>query len=106
MVSSSQIRNSLARYIFGEIAFLAFEDWIVRNTWNIHSSGSTAAEALTFDIEDALSEFSSGRFDECQLRQELSRILHAENKVVEVDLPIPGYSFRSAPARVLVLASV
>lgn len=75
-----------------------FEDWFVRNTWNIHLSGSVAAESVTFAVEESLSEYSSRHIDERELRQELSRILHAETSIVEVDVPRPAYTFRSAPA--------
>ncbi|MGA7287097.1 MAG: hypothetical protein WBX02_03305, partial [Terriglobales bacterium] len=106
MVSSSQIRNALAKYLFGDMSFVAFEDWIVQNTWNVHSSGSSAAESLTFDIEDALSEFSSGRFNENELRAELSQILHAENKVAQISYaPKVVWSVRSVPM-ILVAASL
>ena len=98
MVSSSQIRAYLSMLLYDQINLEAFEDWFVRNTWNVHLSGSIAAESLTFAIEESLSEFSSRHIDEQRLRQELDRILHAENKIVEVDVPHPVYSFRSSPA--------
>ena len=98
MVSSSQIRAELAMFLCGHFKLDIFEDWFIRNTWNIHLSGSTAAEALTFAIEESLSEYSSGHIDERELRQELALILHAENKVAEVDVRQPAYVFKSAPA--------
>jgi hypothetical protein len=97
MVSSSQIRAYLAMLLDDSIDLQTFEDWFVRNTWNIHLSGSVAAESVTFAIEESLSEYSSRHIDEQRLRQELSQILHAENKVVEVDAPRPVYSFKFAP---------
>jgi len=98
MISGSQIRNFLSMFLDRSIDLEAFEDWFVQNTWNIHLSGSVAAESLTFAIEESLSEYSSRHIDEQRLRKELSQILHAENKVVEVDALQPGYVFRSAPA--------
>src|SRR5580704_18177933 len=97
MVSSSQIKEWLSKFLDGQISLDAFEDWFVQNTWNIHLSGSIATESLTFAVEESLSEYSSRHINERQLRQELAAILHAENKVVEVDLPRPMYSFKSAP---------
>lgn len=98
MVSSSQIRAKLAMFLYGHINLEMFEDWFVQNTWNIHLTGSIASESLTFAIEESLSEYSSRHIDERELHQELSLILHAENKIVEVDIPQPVFSFKSAPA--------
>ena len=97
MVSSSQIRSRLAMFLCGNIDLDLFEDWLVQNTWNIHLSGSTAAEALTFAIEELLSDFSSRRLDEKSLRFELSQVLRAETKSVEIaDAPQIVWSFRSS----------
>jgi hypothetical protein len=98
MVSSSQIRACLSLFLDQRIGLEAFEEWFVRNTWNIHLTGSVAAESLTFAIEESLSEYSTRHINEMVLRQELSRVLHAENKVVVVDLPQPDYSSSSSPA--------
>jgi len=84
-------------FLYANMSFEVFENWFVQNTWNIHLSGSIATESLTFAVEESLSEYSSRHINERQLRQELAAILHAENKVVEVDLPRPMYSFKSAP---------
>jgi hypothetical protein len=99
MVSSSQIRNRLALFLSREIDLDSFEDWFVQNTWNIHLSGSTAAEALTFAIEEALSEYSSGNLDKKMLWDELLQVLRAETKSVEIaDVPQVVWSFKpSAP---------
>lgn len=84
MVSSSQIRAQLARFLNRDMDLDAFEDWFIQNTWNIHQSGSVASESLTFDIQESLSEFSSNHLAEDELRKELSGILHAGNKNVEI----------------------
>lgn len=99
MVSSSQIREHLAHFLYGQIGLDAFEDWFVQNTWNIHQSGSVAAEQLTFAIEESLSEHSSRHIGERELRSELSQILGAQNSVVEiVDAPRIVFVRSSAPA--------
>src|SRR2546426_6238901 len=59
MVSASDIRNQISHFVSRRIHLDAFEDWIVRETWNIHKSGSDAAEILTFAVEESLSEYSS-----------------------------------------------
>lgn len=99
MISSSQIRGQLACFLDKRIDLDAFEDWFVQNTWNVHQSGSVAAEQLTFAVEEALSEYSNLLIDEAILRKELSEILGAENKVVLIyDQPQIVYAFRSAPS--------
>jgi|SRR5580704_1466823 hypothetical protein len=100
MVSSSQIKEWLSKFLDGQISLDAFEDWFVQNTWNIHLSGSVAAESLTFAVEESLSEYSSQHISDQILREELSQILGAENRVVNiVDAPQFVYSFRySAPS--------
>lgn len=82
MVSSSQIKEQLARFLDGQISLDAFEDWFVQNTWNVHLSDSVAAENLTFAVEESLSEYSSQHINEQELRRELSDLIHRENKVL------------------------
>ena len=80
MVSSSQIREQLEMFLDGRIDLDAFEDWFVQNTWNIHLSGDHSAEALTFAIEESLSEYSSHHLTEQELRLELQSLAGREKK--------------------------
>jgi hypothetical protein len=111
MVSSSQIRNRLAMFLDGLIDLDAFEDWFVQSTWDIHLSGSKAAETLTFAVEESLSEYSSGHLNEQQLRNELYDIVHRDthNIVMNFDALMPQVlvsEFGSAsPATVVVLSA-
>src|SRR4029077_3741920 len=79
MVSSSQIRDSISLLLAGRIDLDAFEDWFVLNTWNIHLSGSASAEALTFAVEESLSEYSSEHISLVQFLQELNGLVHRDN---------------------------
>jgi len=100
MVSSSQIKERLSRFLAGQIGLDDFEDWFVSNTWNIHLSGSIAAEDLTFAVEESLSEYSSKHISEKELRIELGDLIQRENKVVvysNVFVPVWKNQF-SAPA--------
>ena len=99
MVSSSQIRAKLALLLDHQIGLEEFEEWFARNTWNIHQSGSVAAEQITFAIEESLSEYSSRHINEADLRAEFSVILGAENNAVTIkDQPQLVYTFRAAPS--------
>ncbi|MBZ5696784.1 MAG: hypothetical protein LAN36_15670 [Acidobacteriia bacterium] len=89
------------------VDFDSFEDWFVRNTWNVHLSGSSAAVELTFAIEEALSEYSSGNLSEARLRNTLSQLIHAENQAVSVltDAPYGQLFLEGQGNSALVLAS-
>ena len=83
MVNSSLIREQITRFLDREIDLDAFEDWIVRHTWNIHQRGDEAAQRLTFAVEESLSEYSSNHVSEEQLRTELSSLLVRERQLAE-----------------------
>jgi len=84
MVSASQIKNELAFYLAGILSLEGFEDWFVLQTWNVSNSGSKAAEVVTFEIEEKLSEYSSRYISEKKLREELGKILRSETKSVKI----------------------
>ena len=84
MVSASQIKNELAFYLAGVLSLDNFEDWFVLQSWNVSKSGSKAAEIVTVEIEQQLSEYSSGYISEEKLREELSKILISETKIVNI----------------------
>jgi hypothetical protein len=84
MVSSSQIRERLAMFQDNRINLESFEDWFVRNTWNIHQTGSESAASLTFAVEESLFEYSSGHISLEELHSELEALLEAENIIVNV----------------------
>ena len=91
-------------FLNGEINLESFEDWFAQNTWNIHQSGSVAAEAVTFAIEESLAEYSSGHISESELREEFSRILEAETTVATIieSAPEEQIYFRGSAPSVLV----
>jgi len=90
MVSASQIRNELSFALAGILSLDDFEDWLIENTWSIHNTGSKAAEALTFAIEGAFSEYTSERISEKQLREELSKVVFSETATVEINDALPN----------------
>lgn len=110
MVSSSQIRERIAQFLDGQIDLENFEDWIIQNTWNIHLSGSVAAESLTFAIEESLSEYSSNHINESELRGELLDILDSGNIFVQIADPPhaahPRKVYRFMGSSPLVFASI
>jgi len=75
MISDSQIREQAKKFLDQEIDLDTLEDWMVRNTWNIHQTGNEAAEQITFAIEESLAEHSSNHISDQQLREELRRLI-------------------------------
>jgi hypothetical protein len=99
MVSASEIRGQIAEFLANRIDLDSFEDWVVQHTWNVHQSGSVAAEDVTFAVEEALSEYSNSQIGQRQLRSVLGQILSAENKVVTViEHPQFSYIVKSSPS--------
>ena len=103
MVSSSEIRDRIAKLLGARIDLGSFEDWLVQNTWNIHQSGSQAAESLTFEIEELLSEHSDEHISEQQLLNQLSTILYGETQTIYYLDPSPARFSTKALARVSVV---
>lgn len=84
MVSASQIREKIVDFLSAEIHLDDFEDWIVQNTWNVHQSGSLAAEDLTFSVEEALSEYSRSVLEYHELTKALENLVGEENHSIDV----------------------
>ena len=82
MVSSSEIRGRLAEYLDREVGLREFEDWLVPNTWNIHLSGSKAAEILSSSIEERISAYLNHYISESRLREELSALAYHDTKLM------------------------
>ncbi len=72
MARVNEIREQLANYLAGELSRPEFEDWLVKNSWNIHQAPEAVdAKSLVHSIELRLAEFSSGHLTEEGLRKEL-----------------------------------
>ncbi len=71
MISESQIRERLGRYLQRGLSLDQFEDWIAEQSWNMHKDSSEEAQGLAAAIELRLVEHSSGHLDEEALRDDL-----------------------------------
>jgi|SRR6185436_1745912 len=74
MINESQIRQHIASFLAGKESLADFEDWLARNSWNMHKDSEQNAQDLVSDIELRLSEFSSGHLSEDELKQELASL--------------------------------
>ena len=68
------IRRHLTRYLAGDTSLDAFIDWFVGVAWTIEESGGPEARELTYAIELALAEASSGLLTPQELRAELEAL--------------------------------
>jgi hypothetical protein len=97
LVSSSQIREQIARYVDRKITLDRFYSWFIQNTWDIHKSGSVAAESLTFSIADIFSDYAGSRLSAKELRNMLLQLLEADNRHIEItDVRYDIWAFKSA----------
>ena len=71
MIAESEIRQRLARYLARETSLDQFEDWLVKQSWNMHRDSEEAAQKLVSAVELRLAEHSSGHLDEPALREQL-----------------------------------
>jgi hypothetical protein len=71
MVSTSEIREQLDRYLFGDISLREFEDWFVPATWDAHKAKDPEVDNLADEIEMALSEYTDGQLSSDVLRSRL-----------------------------------
>jgi hypothetical protein len=75
------IRQHLVDYLAGQISLDDFTSWLVGATWNVASTESAGAAELTYSVELALAEHSSGLLSDEELRAEL-RALSQDVKLV------------------------
>jgi hypothetical protein len=82
MISESQIREKLGRYLRRDLSLDQFEDWIAQQSWNMHRDSSDPAQRLASAIELRLAEHSSGHLEEDALREDLRQF--ANPSVVQI----------------------
>ena len=75
MVSESQIFRQIERLLVNRISLDAFEDWLVRSSWNMHLDSGSKAQSLVWKIELSLAEYSSEHVDVKELLAELKNLV-------------------------------
>ncbi len=66
-----EIRNCLISYLVGEISLDSFQDWFLPATWDVHESGDSSAEDLTYAIQHSLAEYTNDHLTDAELRSRL-----------------------------------
>lgn len=86
MIAEIEIRNKLVSFLNNEIDSDAFEDWLISNSWNMHTDSAGAAQKLASAIELRLAEYSGGHCDYKSLHAELAPY------VTDMDIVMPSNS--------------
>ena len=81
MISQSDVRKKLIAYLKDSISLADFEDWLVSESWNMHTDSDQVAIDLVDDIELALSEYSNKYLTLQELNKRLWR---AASQVVTI----------------------
>jgi len=87
MLESLELSERLADCSQGELPLGSFEDWFVRNSWNVHQSQDEHLIDVAFEIEELLSAESDARIDSAVLLrrfEELSFLLRASTLSVKI----------------------
>jgi hypothetical protein len=84
MGSVQEVREELTKFLAHAQTLDALNEWLGRNTWNIHRE-SSAVRDLVGAIELRLAEFSSGHWDEKELREHLAALLPNREFTISFD---------------------
>lgn len=74
MLSELQLREQLAKFMSGEVSRDDFEDWFVRESWNIHKSPDLGAQRLVNAMELLFAENNSEHLSDDALLKELKTL--------------------------------
>lgn len=105
MIEVLKIREQLKALIENRIALDDFEDWIVGESWSMHSDSDAVAQSLVSAIELRLAEFSSGHLPADKLLMEFQSLVsgfHVINVRLNADPPLQksGASISLVPYQV------
>jgi hypothetical protein len=89
MIEADQIREKLRQLLMESISLDAFDEWIARETWNMHLDSAPEAINLAGKVELLLAEFDGGYLSNQKLFERLGSLI-----AFQPDL----YSANSQPA--------
>jgi hypothetical protein len=78
MASVQEVREELTKFLAHAQTLDALNEWLGRNTWNIHRESSLVRD-LVGAIELRLAEFSNGHCNQEELREYLAALLTNEH---------------------------
>ncbi len=72
-----EIRDHLLDYLKSAATLDQFKDWLISATWDSGDDSESTAMQLTYEIQLALADQSTGITTESELRDVLSDLVHA-----------------------------
>jgi hypothetical protein len=85
MLQTEQVRDEIIGFLAGKISLRDLDDWIAKNSWNMHKDSPRSAQKLVSEIELRLAEYSAGHLPLDLLRAELARFV--SDYTIEPDEP-------------------
>ena len=70
-----EIRDHLLDYVSGAATLDQFKDWLISVTWDMPEDADTAARELSYEIQLALGDQSSGFTTESEMREALADLI-------------------------------
>jgi hypothetical protein len=95
MINESQIREQLGSYITEEQSFEDFEDWLIKQSHNMHLDSSQDAQDLVEDLDLIIYEYLNGNINEERLKSALRPFVEQ----YEVQISFQGASVRPSVVR-------
>lgn len=92
-----EIRKRLIQLLLGKISLDVFEDWLVRESWNMHQAADKGTLDLVSALELRLAEHSSGHLTEEGLRQELRSFVQNYSATINIG-PVRGFYISDSEA--------
>lgn len=75
MLSAIELQDRIRQLLEGSLAIDLFEDWLTRESWDMHHTADQTIESLIGAVELCLAEFGMGHLRKDEFRSELQTIL-------------------------------
>jgi len=88
MISLIELQKGIEEYLQGLVALDDFEDWIARESWNIHKDSDAIVQRIAYAVELRLAEYDDEHLPLAELRQELSEMMKAYSVYLPKELGV------------------
>jgi len=82
MITVDQIRVALERVIHSEISLDNFDEWLTRESWNMHQDSSAKAIEMIGKIELLLSDYDAESISESRVIEDFKELLKDNFRVL------------------------
>ena len=100
----TDIRNRLAEYLRGETTLRSFQEWFIRETWDIQNLAPQHILDLVYSIKLKLAEYTSGHLTENEVRETLRQYVEHFTMVLSFPAAHPAmrpYRLTASSSRIL-----